>query len=193
VKGLVEKYNDVISYITAQSRYDAATKTAGLLAGDLTLRQAQTQISSALTQSIQSEGYSLQVLSQVGIKLTNSGTLSLDETKLRDRLSANFTDTAHLLLSDATDAEGNVVSLIPTLRGRLRTFTDSVDGTVQHVTEGLQKNISRINEQVEAMEARLEVRREILILQYQKADEALKQLSVLQSSLTSQMDILSSL
>lgn len=193
LKDFVAKYNDVVSYVRSQSNYDSTKKTAGLLSGDFTLRETQARLSSAISQSIDSDGSSFTLLSQIGIKLGNDGTLSLDETKLRAGLSANFTDTAHLLLADASDGEGGTVSLIPTLQEQLKNLTDSFDGPIHHATDALQQNIARINDQISQMEARLVVRRELLIAQYTKADQALRQLSVLQTSLTNQLSLLSGL
>jgi len=193
LQSFVAKYNDAASYISSQSRYDTTKKSAGILSGDFTLREAQTQITSALVQSVNLSGCSMNVLSQIGFRLTNNGTLSLNETTLRDKLSTNFNDTAYLLLADGEDSEGNTVSLIPRLQSQLRNLTDSIDGPIFHATDAVQQNIARINHQIAQMEERLETQRALLIMEYAKADEALKQLSVLQSSVNNQMITLSSM
>jgi flagellar hook-associated protein 2 len=193
LKDLVAKYNDVSSYISSQSRYDATKKTAGILAGDFTLRAAQTDLMSIVNQSIDASGYTLSVLSQVGIKLTNNGTLSLDESVLRDKLSSDFNDTAHLFLGDGLNGEGSTTSIVPALQSRLKSLTDTIDGPVFHASDAMQQNISRLNKQIEQMESRLEIRREVLTAQFSKADAALRQLSVLQASLDGLVNSLSSL
>jgi flagellar hook-associated protein 2 len=189
----VTKYNDAASYISSQSTYNTTTKSAGILSGDFTLREARTQITSALTQSVSLSGCSLSVLSQLGFRLANNGTLSLDETKLRDELSTNFNDTAHLLLDDGLDSEGNSVSLIPRLESQLKNLTDTVDGPIFLATGAVQQNIARIDKQITQMEERLVTQRALLIAQYTKADEALRQLMILQSSVNNQMITLSSM
>jgi flagellar hook-associated protein 2 len=191
LEDFVSKYNAVVSYVSSQSRYDATKKTAGVLSGDFTLRETQSQLSSTLFQSIQSGGSTLSLMSQVGIKLGNDGTLSVDETKLKSSLSDKFQDTAKLFLSDGQNLEGDTVSLIPKLQSLLKSVTDSFSGAVHNAADALQQNITRINDQIAQMELRLETRRELLIAQYSKADEALRQLSVLQSSLSSQLSSLS--
>jgi flagellar hook-associated protein 2 len=192
IKDFVSKYNDVVSYISSQAKYDSTTKTAGILSGDFTLRNTQSQLGSTLFQSIQSDGSTLSLLSQVGIKLGNDGTLSVDETKLKNGLSDKFQETAKLFLADGQNLEGDTVSIIPKLQSLLKSVTDNFGGAVHNATDALQQNILRINEQIAQMELRLETRRELLIAQYSKADEALRQLSVLQSSLSSQLSSLSS-
>ena len=183
LKDFVSKYNDVVSYVTSQSRYDATQKTAGILAGDFTMRAAHTDLASILSQSLSISGNSFRVLSQAGITLANNGTLSLDESLLRNKLSSNFDDLAHLFLADGLNGVGATTSMMPAIQDRLKSLTDTIDGPVFHASGALQQNISRLNLQIEQMESRLEMRREVLITQYSKADAALRQLSVLQASL----------
>jgi len=189
----VAKYNDVMSYISSQSLYDTAKKTAGILAGDHTMRAAHMNLSAVLHRSIKASGHSLNLLSQTGIKLTSNGTVSLDERTLRDRLSSDFNDTAYLFLGDGENGGGNNNSILAALQSRLDSLTDTIDGPVFHASDAMEQNISRLNRKIEEMEARLEVRREVLIAQFSKADAALRQLSVLQSSLEGLVDSLSSL
>ena len=125
--------------------------------------------------------------------MTNNGTLSLDESVLRDKLSSDFNDTAHLFLGDGLDGEGNTTSIVPALQSRLKSLTDTIDGPVFHASDAMQQNISRLNKQIEQMESRLEIRREVLTAQFSKADAALRQLSVLQASLDGLVNSLSSL
>jgi flagellar hook-associated protein 2 len=193
IKDFVSKYNDVVSYISSQSRYDTTRKTAGILAGDFTLRDVQTKLSSALAQSVSTEGSTLVVLSQVGIKLMNDGTLSLDESKFKEKLASNYDETAQLLLANGLDSQGNIVSFIPMLREQLGTLTDSLDGPVFHAKDSLQNNIDAINKQIDLMQDRMDSRRALYVAQYTKANEALAQLTVLQNSLTNQMNSLSNL
>ncbi len=190
LKDFVAKYNDLVSYITAQSTFDAKTKTAGVLAGDFILREAQARLSSTFTRSITSDGSSLQVLSQLGIKLMNDGTLSLDETKLRAMLSSKFDETAHLLLANGLDSQGDTASTIPMLQQQLRALTDSREGPVFKAEDAAQKSIDRINKQIDEINLRLEARRAMYVAQYTKANEALAQLAVMQTSLANQLSVL---
>lgn len=187
VKDFVAKYNDLVAYINTQSRYDSSTKKAGILAGDFILRDAQFKMSSALSRSINSDGSSLQVLSQIGIKLMSDGSLNLDESKFRNMLSSKFNDTAHLMLANGLDSQGNTASIVPMLRKQLDALTDSVAGPVFNAEDSAQKSIDRINQQIDAINLRLEARRAMYIAEYTRANEALAQLATLQTSITNQM------
>jgi len=193
LKDFASKYNDVVSYISSQFTYSATDKKAGLLAGDFTLRRAQGMISSTLMGTINSDGAALRLLSQVGLKRNSDGTLTVDEAKLEQALESDFRGTAHVFLADAQDAAGGTVSIAPQLFDQLKSMTDTLEGPVFRAQDAVQQGITRINKQIEQMEERLEKQREILIAQFAKADEALRQLNVLQTSLNSQISSLQGL
>lgn len=190
LKDFVAKYNDLVSYITSQATFDTKTKTAGILAGDFTLRDAQTRLGFALTRTVSSDNSSVQVLTQVGLKLSDNGTLSLDEAKFREVLSSKFSETAHLLLANGLDAQGNTVSILPMLQQQLRTLTDSIEGPIFKAEDSTQKSIDRINKQIDEINLRLEARRAMYVAQYTRANEALAQLAALQTSLANQLSVL---
>jgi flagellar hook-associated protein 2 len=100
IKDFVSAYNDINTYIASQSTYDSTTKTAGVLSGDATLRSAQRQLQSILTQGVTNDVTDLFLVGQVGLSFGNDGTLSLNETKLRDQLSSNPSGVAGLFLGN---------------------------------------------------------------------------------------------
>lgn len=108
IKDVVSSYNDVNSAISSQSRYNATTKTAGILAGDSTLRDIQSKLQSIVTQMVSNGHTSYSVLSQVGIKFNSDGSLTFDETKFRDAANSNLTSVAALFLGDGAITDGRV-------------------------------------------------------------------------------------
>ena len=182
IKDVVEKFNAVNSFIGAQFSFDASKETSGVLSGDSTLRSAQFELQSLITKSISNSLGSLEIIGQVGISFNSDGSLSLDETELRDALESNFQDVPALLLGE--DATG---SIFFELQAALKNLTDPLDGAVFRAQNGVQKNIDQLAEQIADMDERLEVRRELLTLEFARADAALKQLSTLQASLSNQL------
>jgi flagellar hook-associated protein 2 len=130
------------------------------------------------------------VLSQIGISFNNDGTLKVNSEELQEALSSDFQAAAHVLLADALNQGGETVSIGPQLLSQLKSLTDPLEGPVPNAKESEQKTIERIQDQIDQMEERLEVRREILISQFTRADQALRQLTVLQSSLQGQINSL---
>ncbi|MBM3791100.1 MAG: hypothetical protein FJW35_12235 [Acidobacteria bacterium] len=73
---------------------------------------------------------------------------------------------------------------------QLKELTDSLDGSVFRARDNVQKDIDRLNKQIRDMEERLEIKRDLLIMQFGRADLALRQMSVLQNSLMGQINSL---
>jgi flagellar hook-associated protein 2 len=102
----VSAYNAVNSFISSQFTYNAATESAGVLAGDSTLRSIQSTLQNQLVQSVQNQFTTLGVTGQAGLDFNRNGSLSLDETKFRDALADNFAGVAALFLGDGTPRGG---------------------------------------------------------------------------------------
>jgi flagellar hook-associated protein 2 len=103
---LVSAYNAVNSYINSQFAYNASTESAGVLSGDSTLRNIQSNLQKQLIQGVDNRYTSYSVAGQIGLNFNRDGSLSLDESKFRDALANNYTDLAALLLGDGTPSGG---------------------------------------------------------------------------------------
>ncbi len=84
-------------------------------------------------------------------------------------------------------------SVMVNLRTALKHITDPLSGPIHNATDALNKNIHDINDQIDAYNERLDVREQLLTNEYSRADQALKLLSVNQSSLNNLMSSLSSI
>jgi flagellar hook-associated protein 2 len=196
LRELVTAYNDVNAAIRTQTTYDATTKTAGILSGDSTVRSIQSSLQTLLTQAISNSYSSYAVLGQVGFEFNRDGNVSLNESKLRVALAENPTSVAALFLGSGSPPSGDTpgvegASPIVNLRSRLRTLTDSLTGPIHSATDGLNTSIKNIQTRIADYQERLEIRRELLVAEYSRADEALKLLNVNQSSLSGQLGALS--
>ncbi len=181
-------YNDLNTFIGSQFSYNSTTKSAGVLSGDFTLRQVQSWLQGVLIQSPSNQYTSYGVISQIGLNLNRDGSLSVDETKLRDALSSDFKGVAGLLLGDG-EGDGVASCLSTALDG----ITDPLEGPIHNATDSLNRNISDLNDQISAYEDRLDVRRQQLMDEYSRADQALRLMNVAMASLTSQTSSLSSI
>jgi flagellar hook-associated protein 2 len=106
INDIVSAYNSVNTFISGQFTYNAATKSAGVLAGDPTLRDVQSKLQSQFTATVSNRFTNYSVMSQVGLSFNRDGSVSLDEAKFRDALSSNYTAVAALFLGDGTPAGG---------------------------------------------------------------------------------------
>lgn len=81
-------------------------------------------------------------------------------------------------------------SILSNLRTALKGITDPLEGPIHHATDSLNKNISRTNDEISQFEDRLEVQRQLLTDEYSRADQALRLLTVNQTSLSNQLSSL---
>ena len=97
VASFVKSYNDLNATLANLTKFDATTKTGGVLIGEATVRTVQSQVRSVLTASLSglsTGGY--QTLSQIGLSFQRDGSLSIDSTKLTAALTTNGDDVAAL-------------------------------------------------------------------------------------------------
>jgi flagellar hook-associated protein 2 len=181
----ITSYNSINTYISGQFSYNATTNKAGVLSGDSTLRRIQSTLQSQIIQTASNQFTPYSVASQVGLQFNRDGSLSLDESKFRSALSSNFTGVAALFLGDAS------AGILSNMQSQLESIEDPLSGPIQNSTDSLNQNIKIINDEIRSYQARLDIEREMLTEQFNQADEALRMLTVTQSSLSSQIAKLS--
>jgi flagellar hook-associated protein 2 len=107
VEAFVKAYNDLNTTITNLTKYNETTKKGSALTGDGTARSIASKIKTTLTGSINTGG-ALSSLSQIGVGFKADGTLSLDSTKLQDKIATNFEDIAKLFATSATASDPQI-------------------------------------------------------------------------------------
>jgi flagellar hook-associated protein 2 len=110
-------------------------------------------------------------------------TLNIDQTAIGDYGSVT-------LAPPDAGVEGS--SIFVNMHSILDGITDSLSGPIHNSTDSLSQSIKSLNEEITSYQARLEIEKTMLTAQYNKADEALRLMSVTQSSLSSQLSKLSS-
>jgi flagellar capping protein FliD len=86
--------------------------------------------------------------------------------------------------------EGN--SIFTHLQTLLDGITDPLSGPIHHSTDSFNQNIRILNNQIGDYTDRLAVKQQMLTNMFSQADEALRQLTVTQSSISSQVSSLPS-
>jgi flagellar hook-associated protein 2 len=189
VNGFLTAYNAVNSFINSQFRYDPSTEKPGVLSGDSTLRRIQSTLQNQITQRVANPFTSFSAVGQAGLEFNRDGSLTLDERKFREALTRDFTGVAALFLGDGDSAEGYggiLMNLFSVLDG----ITDPLSGPIHNATDGLNRNIDSLQDRIGSYQERLEKRREMLTLEYGRADEALRLMTVLQAQFSSQISAL---
>ena len=96
VKALVDGLNGVLETLGTLTKYDPETKASGALQGDSTARQLATQLRTTVSGVVAGLSGDHTYAGSVGIQLTRTGTVELDEAKLAEALAANPDAVANL-------------------------------------------------------------------------------------------------
>ncbi|MBI5437586.1 MAG: flagellar filament capping protein FliD [Nitrosomonadales bacterium] len=134
VDAFIKGYNDLAKTLKDSSSYDPATRKAGILQGDASVRTIQSQIRALLGRSL-TGNWAYTNLSQVGITLQKSGSLALDSSKLTTALSANPIDVAALFSATGKASDSLVSYVSSTSNTKAGTFSLEVS---QLATQGQQ-------------------------------------------------------
>ena len=70
------------------------------------------------------------------------------------------------------------------LQSALKSITDPLEGPIHFATDSLNQNIRTLNDRISDFQDRLEVQRELLTREFNLADQALRLLTLTQSSLS---------
>jgi flagellar hook-associated protein 2 len=164
VQKLVDAYNDVLSYVSANSGYDPATRRAGVLLGE----QAASQVTSALRESLVVASSGDLTVFRVGMSTDRTGRLSFDRAAFLAAHDANPTGVKALFqggtggsgfaalvqaeVDDATAAgTGRLAGVIAGSQSRLR----DLDSSIQSWDSRLASREKQIRSQFDALETAL--------------------------------------
>jgi flagellar hook-associated protein 2 len=102
VQTFVKAYNDLQATITSLTKYDSATKRAGVLNGDTGATSLITNIRSMMGETLTGLTGDYRQLSDIGVAFQKDGTLALDTNKLGVALKAAPKDVAALFARQGT-------------------------------------------------------------------------------------------
>lgn len=181
VDSFVTAYNDLISFLKAQTAYNDATKTAAPLQGDRVALLVQSQLRMA---AVDSTGASTAFtrLSEVGIALQVTGKLQVDTSKF-DKALEKLDDVASLFSRDETGTAQDGVAL------RIADLVDQLtdpDGALERKQATLRERLERNEDDQTRMEDRLAGVEARLKKQYSALDTKMSTLNSLGSYIAQQ-------
>ena len=186
--GFVTAYNDLNKLVAEQTKYDAASKTAGVLQGDSAAVSIRSQMRSLLGSSSGASAMFTR-LAEVGFDVQTDGSIKLDETKLANGL-ANLGEMKKLFSnSDLLTPANNGIAT------QLRAMADQVlgiEGSISTRTEGLRKRIDLNQDRQELLEDRIAMMEKRLRAQYTALDRQMASLNSLSNYVTQQLSVLNS-
>lgn len=165
VEGFVKAYNSLRDHLEDATSFDETDMSTGLLFGTNEALRVDTELSRALTDRYFGLG-SFESLEQIGIGVTDEGTLELDKTKLSEAFN---TDPAGLEKFFAEETIGVVAK-----------FNDVVDrlageenGLLSNRSDALQNTIDTNDRKLEQLNESLERQRERTLLQFFQLEQVI--------------------
>lgn len=174
VSSFVSAYNALNSAVAQQTSYNADTKTAAPLIGNIGISAMSQQLRSIAGSAL--GGNSFTTLSQIGITSNTDGSLTVDPNALNAALTSNTGAVANLL----TGNNGLATQMQTQLAGTL-----SYDGFFNTQTSAYQAQLSSISDQNDTLNSRISQLTQMYTQQFTALDTLVSQLQSTSSWLTS--------
>ena len=173
----VSTYNAALGALKSTSSYNAETRTASALTGDSMVRSLQNQLRNIMG------GSNINDLKALGISASKDGTLSFSASQF-DKVQAEQPALAATVL-------GKEGRLSNSLKSLLQSNLDSGDGLLSQRTDSLNKQISKLERELDDLDVRMEKAYERYTRQFTAMDTLVAQMQSTSSYLTSQLANLS--
>lgn len=154
----VDAYNAVIKTVQKQLSPTAATNRASTLTGDSLLRTLQGDLQSFGSAQVPGLG-TVQSLAELGVKTNRDGTLSIDASTLTAAVSRDAGAVDALFANADTGLAAVVGSLVDR-------YTNATGGLLVDAKSSLDGSVSRMDDDAERMQARLDAYRATLVQQF---------------------------
>lgn len=150
IKAMVDAYNAFADAVNKYTKYDPGTKESGVLQGDITATQLLASVRRNLTDDVLGLQATLNNLSQIGITTEpfssgniKAGRLTLDETKLRDKLTTDPSGVEQLFNGASGVATRSLAYIQP--------YTQT-GGILPKQEESLEASIDRLQDSIDYWE-----------------------------------------
>lgn len=183
LKSFVTTANETLT--TLKSLTDRAS--GGELAGNTVARQIERQIKDTLTGISSTPGNSITRLSDIGIRITKTGVLELDETTLDTALAANYEDIVTMFSAD-TNAQTNAGDANRGIAGDLSKYIKDLSSSTGYFTTRINTvndNVTKFGEDLTALESKLLRLEQRYTAQFAAMARVVNEMNTLGDSLTS--------
>jgi flagellar hook-associated protein 2 len=186
VSDFVTAYNDVVSFIKENTKFDPALQAGGPLTGELTVLTVLNRVQSIVTSQVFTSG-TFTSLSQIGIRTNEDDTLFVDSSDLSDAISEDFTAVSNLFVNNGTTSgvAEQLSTLVDELTGTVSAVSGPVEGLMKAKQSSLNQTILDLNDQISKKEDELDKLRVRLELQFVALESLLSSLTAQGSAFTS--------
>jgi flagellar hook-associated protein 2 len=173
LQAFVSVYNAAQSALRSSSNYNPETKKASALTGDSMVRGLQSQLRNIMGNNNVSD------LKALGVSVGKDGTLSFDAASFEKGIAEQPTLAGRVLGKD-----GSIASSLETL---LKSNLDSGSGVLVQRTNSLNKQISKLEKDLDDLDLRMEKNYERYTKQFTAMDSLVAQMQNTSNYLTSQL------
>lgn len=177
VNNFAKAFTDLRKTIDDVTRFDPATRQAGPLNGESSLRQLEGLLTRAFGGSVSAAAGDYQRLSEIGVRINRDGSLNVDGAALDAALQDM--DKVSRLLAGTSSAPGIAAQV-----GKLAEQLVGADGIVSARTKGLQRDIDRYGKSEIDLNRKLSETQRRLTQQYSRLDAQLSSIQTQSNALT---------
>lgn len=175
-------FSDMNTYISGQTKYDAATKKSAPLQGDRAALGVQSSLRSLFADtSSASSVYSR--LSSIGLEIQADGTMKVNDAKLGAALAAKPDEVAKLFSAAGSGTDAHSQGFAVRAKALASQLIAS-NGAITTHTQSLRDSIKRNQTQQEKLEARVALIQNRLMKQYASLDAMMSRTNATNSSLS---------
>lgn len=183
INDFVESFNKVVDTLNQLSSFNSETGEAGVLFGDATLRNAESQLRRIVGGQVTGLEGNFDSLASIGITTDEQGKLSVDNETLEGAIERDLDAVIQLFASE----NGVVSQLDSALSGYV-----SSGGLIADRVDGLNTRVERINDQRADLERRLQAVEERYRAQFTAMDALVGELQSTSNFLSQQFAALQS-
>jgi flagellar hook-associated protein 2 len=153
IQSFVDAYNNAISAGHLASGWGGIKASNSYLAGDSAVRGSLDLLSRTVAGSISGLTGKYKQLAAVGVSLTQDGSIKLDKSKLKTALAADAKSVAQVFVGDP---DADVDGAMRLVTAAVERITKSKDGILSLRIGQFDKELTRLEDDAETLERRLE-------------------------------------
>ena len=182
ITNFVDAYNSYVTSTKTLTAFNEDPTLSGKLLGDTTLRSIENNIRKTMNTTETSGEF--RMMAEFGVKLNPDGKLSIEADKLDEALATKPDDLQQFFVGDGFKTG---------FAGRLNDTLDKVlrfEGTLENITNGLNKSLKAYNKQFTDEEARIAVTVERYRVQFAAMDNMVAEMNSTMGYLSQQFEAL---
>ncbi len=176
VEALVQKLNEVLSFVQSQNKLDKDSNTRNTLGGDVTLQTLEYKVRQLVTTPIDTEFGGVRI-ADLGVQFNRGGLLDLNGDKLEKIMNENFNAVSQFFVGIEDGGEGFANQLNTTVKSMTKE-----EGVVRSRVDGIKRRIQDIDRQIETKERQIEKTEQNLKEKFAKLEGTIAGLKAQQAS-----------